>query len=251
MDILALQRAVEAVAMGSAALRYAAVAAVAAGHTELSEGLATRVLLGPLLQLEKLVDEGISPIKKPVARVPRKVVARAKKPAARGLPKPVDLGGLDHRLARLSDNRARTPDSQLESSNCRALLLEIIRRAAFDWVLYRGSSKLPNRLLAESAYQWLFVEEPESAAWRLRESSGKGLTSFIAICGQLDIDPERVRATVRLMTQRDIMGAGRPAERRKGKGDEAMHGDDLSVFDVDVDSLPVFDCMFSPEPLRG
>jgi hypothetical protein len=166
----------------------------------------------------------------------------------------VDLGGLDKRLSKLLDNRMSRgrPDPQLEASNCRALLLEVIRRAAYDWVLYRGSSKLPNRLLAESAYQWLFVEEPGSVSWCNRGKHGKELTAFAAICSQLDMDPDSVRSTVRALTERDIMGAGRPAERRRGKaGDEVAHGEDLRVFDVDVDSLPVFDCMFAPEPLGG
>lgn len=251
MPHVELQQALLAVSTGSAALRYAARAQGYAPLLELPEDFASNAVLAPLRQLQLLLGgQPVAGRKEPSARAKRALRAVAKA----GLPKPVDLRGLDRRLPRVADNRMSRgrPDPQLEASNCRALLLEVIRRAAYDWVLYRGSSKLPNRLLAESAYQWLFVEEPGSVSWVNRGKHGKELTAFMAICSQLDIDPDRMRATVRTMTERDIMGAGRPAERRRVKaGDEVANGDDLRVFDVDVDSLPVFDCMFAPEPLGG
>jgi hypothetical protein len=156
---------------------------------------------------------------------------------------PPDLKGFDLR----TNLYGVEPSQALESSACRALLLEVIRRAAYDWVLYRSSSKLPNRQLAESSFIWLFVETPESATGELRHRNGKDLTGFVNICDLLEIDPEKVRAKVRTMTIRDIMGAGRPAERRKHKGssDDAMHSDDLRVFDVDVDALPTFDPLYN------
>lgn len=244
-----LQRALRGVSIGAAALRHAAHAQGIAPLLDLPEGFTGHAVLAPLRQLRALL--GVQEAQPRTGRGGARGRHAARPGTPRlAIPRPVDLGGLDKRLPRILDNRGADP--QLEASNCRALLLEVVRRAAYDWVLYRGSSKLPNRLLAESAYQWLFVEEPGSTLWTNRSKHGKELTAFVAICNQLDIDPDRVRATVRTMTERDIMGAGRPAERRKGKaGDEAAHGDDLHVFDVDVAALPVFDCMFAPEPIGG
>ena len=180
-------------------------------------------------------------------RAKRLIIRRARAKAAlhkpNGLPLPPDLKGFNLRagLSVVEHSHA------LESSACRALLLEIIRRAAFDWVLYRSSSKLCNRQLAENAHHWLFVEDSESITWTLRKKNGKELTGFITICELLEIDPERVRSKVRTMTERDIMCAGRPAERRRNKinSEDAMHSDDLPVFDVDVDNLPVHDPLYS------
>jgi hypothetical protein len=45
-------------------------------------------------------------------------------------------------------------------NGCKTLLLEIIRRAAYDWVLYRGSRRMVQKVMAEQAYRWLFLENP-------------------------------------------------------------------------------------------
>lgn len=136
-------------------------------------------------------------------------------------------------------------DRVAEAGNCRALLLEVIRRASFDWVLYRSSSKLQAKLLAESAHHWLFTETESSPSYALRVRNGKTMMSFLAICDTLDIEPSKIRKRVHLLTEKDIMGAGRPPERRKVKiSDEAMSSDEHSVFDVDMDTLPTYDPMF-------
>lgn len=105
-------------------------------------------------------------------------------------------------------------DIVLEASKCRALLLEVIRRAAHDWVLYR-STRRPERAFALDAYVWLFEEEPGHPNWELRQREGEPMMAFLTICDLLDLEPETVRARVRGMTIRDIMTAGRPAERRR------------------------------------
>lgn len=103
------------------------------------------------------------------------------------------------------------PLCQQEVVGCKALLLEIIRRASYDWVLYRQSSRIPQKRLAEDAYHWLFVEETSEE----RKASGKHLTGFVAICDLLDLDPEMVRARVRTLTVANVMSVGRPAEYRR------------------------------------
>lgn len=248
-----LRHALQVVSQGAVAMQYASQAQRAAPGAGLSPDFMRRALTAPLSMLAGLVwDEPL-----PKARVQRSPVRRARMkratpnlPRRKVLPKPVDLGSLGTRLRMgLVDNRLDKPDPELEASNCRALLLEVIRRAAFDWVLYRTSSKLLNRQLADSAYVWLFSETQNSSMWSLRKRNCKELTGFLTVCSMLDLDPEQVRNRIRGMTERDIMGAGRPAERRKYKnGEEAVHGEDLPVFGVDVDTLPLHDCMFAPEP---
>lgn len=123
--------------------------------------------------------------------------------------------------------------TQSEALGCRVLLLEIIRRAAYDWVLYRGSKKLEQRKLARDAYVWLFVEAPGHADWQERERDGDSLFSFLNICLVLDLDPAEVRMHLRALTARDIKTVGRPPTRRRlpvARSDS----DYIDVIDLDI-----------------
>lgn len=104
---------------------------------------------------------------------------------------------------------------QQEINGCKSLLLEIIRRAAYDWVLYRTSRRMVNRKYAESAHHWLFVEEAGCPEDKERTEGEKDITSFLAICEALDLDPESVRVHVRKLTPKNVMSVGRPAEYRR------------------------------------
>jgi hypothetical protein len=247
-DQLAL--ALQVVSQGAAAISYAALASDAVTGVSLSPDFTYKAVGAPLNALAGLLGVELPP---PRARRPRRrrrprTTTATPKP---GLPPPTDLGDLEERLSSWDPDERPfiAADPQMESSSCRALLLEVVRRAAYDWVLYRTSSKLPNRMLADNAYHWLFVEVQEGSSWLKRQTHGKEITSFVVICEMLDLDPDRVRAQVRTMTERDIMGAGRPAERRRHKNNDAdmMQSDDLRVFDVDIDSLPSYDPMFVSE----
>lgn len=127
---------------------------------------------------------------------------------------------------------------QIEVGRCRALLLETIRRAAHDWVLYRISNRLPYKQIADEAYIWLFEEGPGHPNWRERAKEERFITAFLSICEALDLDPETVRARVKKMTVKMIMGAGRPAERRhlKEAQDEVVY-EEHSLVDINVASL--------------
>lgn len=259
-DPNALTQTLLAVSAGARALRYAAQAATAVGPVDLPPNFAYRALIAPLSRLEGLVGEELPPLP-PRPRARRRPRPRQKKPRValppapipaqgKGLPDPTDLDGFDERIGVWDpEELSYSPlaDPVMEASSCRALLLEVVRRAAYDWVLYRQSSKLQNKVLAESAFHWLFVEEPGSSAWSQRRRGEKELTAFLSICDVIGLDPERVRARIRQLTERDIMGAGRPAERRKSKqgGEEALTSDEHSVFDVNIDELPNFDPMFA------
>jgi len=129
-------------------------------------------------------------------------------------------------------------DAAYEAEHARALLLELIRRAAHDWVLYRSSSRLEQLELANNAYTWLFEEKPGHPWWIQREQEGMQLTSFLCACEQLDLDPDYVREKVKLFTPRAIKMAGRPAERRKKQdGCDNSYYSEYSVEMVSLESL--------------
>lgn len=102
-----------------------------------------------------------------------------------------------------------------EINGCKTLLLEIVRRAAYDWVLYRTSRRMVHRTLADQAHEWLFAEVPGHASWSERGREGKHITSFVAICESLDLDPDTVRRHIRRLTPKNVMSIGRPAEYRR------------------------------------
>jgi hypothetical protein len=119
------------------------------------------------------------------------------------------------------------PSSEQELSKCKALLLEVLRRAAHDWVLYRRHRKMDKRELARDAYIWLFKENERHPYRRERltalfpgrngRSATRGariITSFQAICENLDLDPKVVRAHVKKMNARSIIASGRPPQQR-------------------------------------
>ena len=127
---------------------------------------------------------------------------------------------------RLLSTKRAPPDPDGERASqaigAKSLLLEIIRRAAFDWVLYRSSRRMDQKALAEDAYTWLFVEEPGHPNWKIRKEEGKELTSFLSICEQLELDPEKIRGYVRKLTPNRVMSSGRPPENSR-PGEALMH----------------------------
>lgn len=249
-----LTRALSDMEASAEAIRHVALALTSRPDVGLPADFGHRACVAPIRRLARLlgVEE---PLTLPAVRSPRRRArTRRARPPKKVRAKPNQAKELEEFVERASpwDPDAYLEvdftDQQAEAASCRALLLEIIRRASFDWVLYRNSSKLANKQLAESAYHWLFVEDESSKQWAQRERNGKGMLSFLNICETMDIAPEKVRAKVRVLTGRDIMGAGRPAERRKVKhNDESLSSDEHSVFDVDVDSLPTYDPMYSSD----
>lgn len=136
------------------------------------------------------------------------------------------------------------PISDGEIVGCKALLLEIIRRAAYDWVLYRTSKVYNKRKLAEGAYSWLFKEGPGHLDWFERNNNDKSITSLVAICSALELDIEMVRGHIRRLTVKNVMSIGRPAEYRKQDYREYSHGSvgaKLLSGVSDIDDLLTFD----------
>lgn len=124
-----------------------------------------------------------------------------------------------------------------EASRARALLLELIRRAAHDWVLYRTSRRMDQRELAQDAYTWLFEEGPGHIWWESRRGEGRQLTAFLGICDLLELDPDFVRERVKQMTPHGIKMAGRPAENRHRRGTEIDYYVEHGVELVSIDDL--------------
>lgn len=113
----------------------------------------------------------------------------------------------------------------------RTLWVEVIRRAAFDWVLYKNSRKMPKRQLAQDAFFWLFVEGPSSPSWNERiESDGSNITSFIGICEALGLDPDTLRSGICRLTATKIKTLGRLPMRRIRRDSSTEPGhDDLEM----------------------
>lgn len=121
---------------------------------------------------------------------------------------------------------------QQDINGCKALLLEIIRRAAYDWVLYRESSRLLYKKMAEEAFIWLFEEGLGHPDWTERIGNKKHITAFTSICDALDLDPLAVRSRIRGLTTRHVMNVGRPAEYRRH---DCSRLEEASVSAIDIE----------------
>lgn len=99
-----------------------------------------------------------------------------------------------------------------EAEGAKALLLEIVRRAAYDWVLYRDSTRPEQKALAEEAFSWLFLEEEGHPDLDLRKKEHKEFTGFLFICDVLDMDAQRIRSYVHKLTPNRV-GFGRQSSR--------------------------------------
>lgn len=128
---------------------------------------------------------------------------------------------------------------EMQASGAKALLLEVLRRAAYDWVLYRHSIRPQQRKIANDAQVWLFEEREDYSPYGARHVS-KHMTSFLEICSLLDLDPAKVRARVRELTPKHVTNVGRPVEYRKlPKEDESgitTHYSSVPLYSLDVDS---------------
>lgn len=110
----------------------------------------------------------------------------------------------------------RTPQEDAEQGTLsKALLLEIVLRAAHDWVLYKSHARTMYREWANDAFIWIFEEGPTHPRWKERRASGKLFTSFISICEVLEYDPDIIRRYIRTLTPQRIMSMGRPSEYRR------------------------------------
>jgi hypothetical protein len=238
------------------ALAAAAEAAKAHPEVELPSSLTTALsaALGRLLgALGGRLPISRAPRSRPASVTKARAPIEPRRPSVRGLDslKPVTEHDLDALgLAGVPWELEAHPgelDLTDEVSGCRALLLGIVYRAASDWVLYRASSRLEHRVIAEDAYHWLFLEGPEVPGWSDREARGELLTAFVTICETLELDPERVRRGIRKLTFRDVLRGGRPAERARSSGEDVDAGTH-SLREVSVDELPTFDLLFAPPP---
>lgn len=205
---------------------------------EVESSLAAYPVVGRVRILIRRVEAFARPLPRPRAKKPQKKLpeglGRELPPPPRARPLHARLRGHLHLVVSNPhpepSRGSRLPPDPVgeqarQASGSRSLLLEIVRRAAFDWVLYRASSRIDQRMLAEDAYTWLFLEEPGHPNWKLRAAEDKQLTSFLSICEQLDVDVERMRRYIRTLTPNRVMSSGRPPENSR-PGD---HTPDIEV----------------------
>lgn len=127
-----------------------------------------------------------------------------------------------HQLCRELEDDTVTQNTQ-DAAGAQALLIEIVKRAAFDWVLYRSSSRLEQKKIAEDAYVWLFQEEEDHPHWAVRVAEGKVVTSFLSICDVFDISPDVLRRKIRTLDPQRVLISGRPPNA----GKEDTHGKEM------------------------
>ena len=168
-------------------------------------------------------------------------------------PRPVTAKSkLDQPLSRILLPRARSKaaaeppvypeipkreQDQQDAIGSKALLVEIIKRAVYDWVLYRNSGRAPQRKLADGAYLWLFVEDAGHLRWQRRQANGKSITSFIAICEVFDLDPEILRRRFRMLTPNKVLSFGNMISKAR----DEIHDPEMKSY---VDLPPEHDEFF-------
>lgn len=111
------------------------------------------------------------------------------------------------------------PPMESQSIAYRGLLAGVLRRAIFDWVLYRDHPSIMRRRIAGEAYIWLFIEGPGYPTWRRRLKEHLELLSFISICESLSLSKEQVRRVAEQVSKGDIRRLGRPPTNRTGGHD--------------------------------
>ena len=127
-------------------------------------------------------------------------------------PRPPALHKIRHLLflfGIIAEDPTTVDDYIAEGSGARLLLVEIIRRTAYDWVLYRNSTRIEQKHLAQEAYVWLFEEDINHPQWRIRRDEGRELTAFVSICEVLDIEIEKIRAVIKKLTPDRVLASGR------------------------------------------
>ncbi len=73
----------------------------------------------------------------------------------------------------------------------------MIRRAVWDFVLYRAAVAEDKRAISEDAEAWLFYDGDE-------DLDALGRVTFLYACAVLNLDPARVRRGVQNLRRQDI-----------------------------------------------
>jgi hypothetical protein len=138
------------------------------------------------------------------------------------------------------------PSVDTDIEGCRVLLVEIVRRAVFDWVTYRDSTRLEKKSIAQDAYTWLFLEDADHHDSRVRD--GMHLFSFLGICDVLGLDPSYTRGAIKKLTYHHIQSIGRPKTVRRLPKDSVSQGasghdfllnDEHNISDLEDDFPPM------------
>jgi hypothetical protein len=114
----------------------------------------------------------------------------------------------------------RLPPVESQSLAYRGLLAGVLRRAIFDWVLYRDHPDVVRRRIAAEAYIWLFIEGPGYPTWTRRLKEHTEMLSFLSICESLCLSKDQVRRVAEGVSKGDIRRLGRPPTNRTGGYDD-------------------------------
>lgn len=128
-------------------------------------------------------------------------------------------------------------DDNQDNSKCRALLLDIVRRAIHDFVLYRDHKSLDKREIADHARIYLFEEGPGHEWWKIRQGTPLECLSLIAICETLDYSVEKIRTMALRTTPQQVLSSGRPPERRRRQQEDDVLDGHHGVGGLEVDTL--------------
>lgn len=108
-------------------------------------------------------------------------------------------------------------DAEFTGEGCRVLYFEMLKRAIYDWILYRDSRRMSHKIIAQEAHFWLFEEDATGILAAQRKNCGRVATSFHSICAALDLNPEDVRKRAREITSKQVLNLGRPRIHRRRK----------------------------------
>ena len=108
-------------------------------------------------------------------------------------------------VSRASRYRSSSAETTFESDDAgsqkltpeRRLYVAMIRRAVWDFVLYRGVLTEDKRAISEDAETWLFYDGDE-------DLDADGRVTFLYTCSVLNLDPERVRVGAQRLRRQDI-----------------------------------------------
>lgn len=122
-------------------------------------------------------------------------------------------------------------DMNDDAQGCKRFLLEVLRRAIYDWACFKGRRGKAGEVWRE-ANTWLFIEGPGHPWWEQRAREGLEHLSFLSICERLDKDPALMREAAAGFDMETVINTGRPPLHRypdQELGDDHTYEEHLSM----------------------
>ncbi len=77
------------------------------------------------------------------------------------------------------------------------LFVALLRRAVWDYVLYKASTERDKKAISNDAAEWIFADDEE-------DIGEEGHVSFVYACAVLNVDPGMVRRATSALKRDDI-----------------------------------------------